>query len=125
MASGSVGAAAPAAKPGAPGQPALDPLNPRTDLRSLGLYLQQHAKNGRAPARLEDLGELKRELAKVYQAVQDGAYVVRWNAPLTGDGILLAYERDAPTKGGAVLANDGSVRIVTAEEFRTLPGVGK
>ena len=31
---------------------------------------------------------------------------------------ILAYEKDAPTKGGAVAYGDGSVRKLTAEEFK-------
>jgi hypothetical protein len=92
-------------------------LNPITDLRYLGLHLQKHGKGGRLPAKLDELTELKRELPQVYQAIQDGAYVVSWGIPQTTEAIV-AYERDVPSKGGTVLVGDGSVRVLSAEEFR-------
>jgi hypothetical protein len=106
------------AKPHAPGGRGSLTLNPSQDLRHLGLYLQRHGKGGLLPAKLEELTDLKRELPQVYQAVQDDSYVVRWGAPQSGEAIV-AYERDAPSKGGVVLAGDGSVRVLSAEEFQT------
>ena len=101
------------------------PLNPRKDLRYLGLYLQNHQKNGRFPSKLDDLADMKRDLPLVYRAIEDGAYVVYWNAPLTPAEAIVAYERDAPTKGGEVLAADGSVAHLTPERFREAPKAGK
>jgi hypothetical protein len=115
----------PRAEPTTPGKPATVPLNPSKDLRYLGLYLQNHGKNGRSPSKLDELTDMKRDLPQVYRAIQDGAYVVYWNVPLTPAGSIVAYERDAPTKGGVVLAADGSVSHLTAEEFRTASKAGK
>ena len=108
----------PAAEPAMRGKPDAVPLDPSKDLRYLGLYLQNHAKNGRSPSKLDDLTEMKRDLPQVYRAIQDGAYVVYWNAPLTPAEAVVAYQRDAPTKGGVVLAADGSVSDMTPEQFR-------
>ncbi len=99
-------------------------LNPSKDLRYLALYLQKHGKDGRLPAKLEELADLKRELPQVYQAIQDGAYVVSWGAPQSAE-VVVAYERDTPGKGGVVLAGDGSVRVLSAEEFQTASKGGK
>jgi hypothetical protein len=115
----------PGTEPALPGKQAAVPLNPSKDLRYLGLYLQNHGKNGRSPSKLDELADMKRDLPQVYRAVQDGAYVVYWNAPLTPVEAIVAYERDAPTKGGTVLAADGSVSHLTAEEFRAAPKAGK
>ena len=87
----------------------------------LGLYLKSHGKNGRYPSKLDELAGMKRDMPQVYRAIQDGAYVVYWNAPFTPDDAIVVYERDAPTKGGAVLAADGGVSNLTAEEFRAAP----
>jgi hypothetical protein len=116
---------APGAKPQASSGQSTVVLNPSKDLRYLALYLQNHAKNGLLPAKLEELTDLKRDLPQVYQAIQDGAYVVSWGAPLNSAEAIVAYERDAPSKGGAVIAGDGSVRVLSAEEFRTAPKAGK
>jgi hypothetical protein len=96
-------------------------LNPSKDFRHLGLYLQNHAKDGRTPSNLDDLADMKRDLPHVYRAIQDGIYVVYWNTPLTPGDSIVAYERDAPTKGGVALMADGSVANLTPEDFRTAP----
>jgi hypothetical protein len=100
-------------------------LNPSKDLRHLGLYLQSHGRNGRSPSKLDELADLKRDLPQMYRAIQDGAVVVYWNAPLSPAEAVVAYERDAPTRGGAVLLADGSVLQLTPEEFRAAPRAGK
>jgi hypothetical protein len=92
--------------------------NPNENMRRLAVYLQQYGKDGRLPAKLDDLTDLKRDLPLVYQAIQDGACVVSWGAPYEAEDIV-AYERDAPSKGGVVLTGDGGTRRVSAEEFRT------
>jgi RNA polymerase sigma factor (sigma-70 family) len=112
------------AKPDAPGGQSTVKLNPSKDLRYLALHLQAQGKNGRLPAKLEELTNLKRELPQVYQAIQDGAYVVIWGAPYSAE-VIIAYERDVPRKGGVVLAGDGSVRVLSAEEFQTASKAGK
>jgi hypothetical protein len=101
------------------------PLDPKNDLMQLGLYLKSHGKNGRYPSKLDELADMKRQWPQMYQAIQDGAYVVCWNAPFTPDDAIVVYERDAPTKGGAVLRADGSVSIVTPDEFKDAPKAGK
>ena len=115
----------PGAETATRGKPDAVPLNPSKDLRYLGLYLQNHGKNGRSPSKLDDLPDMKRDLPQVYRAIQDGDYVVYWNAPLTPADAVIAYERDTPTKGGVVLVADGSVSRLTPEEFRAAPMAGR
>ncbi len=99
-------------------------LDPNKDLRYLALYLQKHGKDGRLPAKLDELADLKREMPQVYQAIRDGAYVVSWGVPYSAETIV-AYERDAPSKGGVVLTGDGSVRVLSADAFQTAAKGGK
>ena len=98
------------------------------DLEQLGKYYLADATLGQSPKRLEDMSELKRDLPKVYQAIQEGRYVVFWNAslntPAGASNTILAYGKDAPTKGGVVLFLDGSARNVTAQEFQAAAKAG-
>jgi hypothetical protein len=59
-----------------------------------------------------------------YVAVRDGAVVVLWiRAPSGGAGPrLLAYEKQVPEQGGAVLYQDGTIRQMTAAEFNAVVG---
>ncbi len=60
-----------------------------------------------------------------YQAVDSGKCVVFWGTNLADASAsrsqVLAYETDVPTQGGAVLMNDGQIKIMTAEEFKGTP----
>jgi hypothetical protein len=97
------------------------------DLRQLGIYYQSHLiAAGQGPAKLEDWQELKKDLPNLYQALEDGRYVMIWNtsSALMAEGpsrTILAYEKDAPTKGGVVLLGDGSVKNMTLKEFQSAP----
>jgi hypothetical protein len=103
--------------------PSVGRLNPSNDLRQIGLF---YLANGRSPSRLEDMADLKRDMPLVYQAIEDGVYVVYWNAPMNGSSrAILGHVRDAPTKGGVVLLLDGSVTNMTPEEFKAAPKVGQ
>jgi hypothetical protein len=98
------------------------------DLQQLGQYYLTYATVGQSPKRLEDLSDLRRDLPKVYQAIQEGQYVVFWNAnlnaPAGASNTILAYGKDVPTKGGVTLFLDGSVRNITAQEFQTAAKAG-
>jgi len=99
------------------------------DLQKLGyLYhnaLEQH-RNG--PRGIEDLAAVADD-AEAQQAVrnlQQGRYVFLWNVKLLGhphgtDQLVLAYEKDAPTKGGYVLFLDAHVAHNSAQQFSQLP----
>ena len=90
------------------------------ELRDLSTYYFLYvgtSKNG--PAKLEDLQELKKDLPNLYQALVDGRYVVIWNARIDGSSrSILAYEKDAPTKGGVALLGDQSVKQMSLAEFQ-------
>ncbi len=107
--------------------PSVGRANPGNDLKQLGLYYLNFATTGRSPSRLEDLADLKRDLPRVYQAVQDGVYVVYWNAQTAGASspTVLAYVHDVPTRGGVVLLLDGGVTNMTPQEFQAAPKAGR
>jgi hypothetical protein len=106
--------------------PSVGRVNPSNDLKQIALHYKSYGDGTRSPAKLEDLPDLKRDMAKVYQAVQDGIYVVYWNVhPTTSGSAILAYVRDAPTKGGVVVRFDGSIDNLTAEQFKTAPKAGE
>ena len=107
--------------------PSVGRTNPGNDLKQIGLYYLNFATTGRSPSRLENLADLKRDLPRVYQAIQDGVYVVYWNAPTTGAAsqTVLAYVHDVPTRGGVVLLLDSSVVNMTPQEFQAAPKAGR
>jgi hypothetical protein len=107
--------------------PSVGRTNPGNDLKQIGLYYLNFATTGRSPSWLEDLADLKRDLPRVYQAIQDGVYVVYWNAPTTGASsqAVLAYVHDVPTRGGMVLLLDGSVTQMSPQEFQAAPRAGR
>jgi hypothetical protein len=89
------------------------------DLRNIAqLYFADH-QLGSAPKKLEDLKDLD---ARAKRFVQDGTYVVIWNAaPNTPATALIAYEKDVPKEGGMVADLTGAVRRMTPLEFEAAP----
>jgi hypothetical protein len=78
----------------------------------------------RAPTSLADMGaDYDATHPLGYGAVKSGDYVVVWKAPVSasGSGNVLAYQKDAPSKGGPVVMQDGSVKEMTAAEFTAAP----
>lgn len=103
--------------------------NARTanDLRGIGLmYHEYHNANAKAPDKLEDLKAYSSIDPKGYEALAAGQYVFVYGVRLLDmpegtSKTVLAYEKDAPTKGGYVLMGDGSVQKLTAKEFQAAP----
>lgn len=105
--------------------PALGRDQALHELREIGrLYQLYLASSGKPPAKLEDWQELKKDYSKGYQALAEGRYVFIWGADpesmsTTGPAnTILAYEKDAPVKGGVVLLGDGSVKNMSLQEFQ-------
>jgi hypothetical protein len=81
--------------------------------------------NGRGPASLDAMPDFVRDSPKGAQAIKDGDIIVHWGAtPVQAaagsSNTVLAYVKDAPTKGGPVALLDGSARNVTKQEFDQL-----
>ena len=96
--------------------PAFARYNAATDLKSFAeLYFAYVTANGRPPARVEDL-DLQRDAPQIARAIQEGEYVV----VLTGPGAkkVVAYQKDAPERGGTVARPDGAVEQMTAADLK-------
>jgi hypothetical protein len=71
------------------------------------------------PAKPEDLTDHEDALPNAIQPVRDGQIVVVWRVGYSpGSNGVLAYQKDAPANGGKVLLRNGTVKDMTAEEFR-------
>ncbi len=53
-----------------------------------------------------------------FNGIKDGKYVVVWGVSDNSSGTVLAYEKDAPEKGGNVLMADGTIKTMSAAEFQ-------
>lgn len=98
------------------------------DLRQIGLaYHNYYDANRKGPSRAEDLLPFLGNSQALIAPLKDGRVVFIYNVrilDMTDAGTantILAYESAAPMRGGLVLLGDGSVRPVSAEEFRTMP----
>jgi hypothetical protein len=108
-------------------QEAANRAKTQNDLRMIGLAFHNFsdANPGKAPAKAEDLKPYLNEAPEVYKKLETGEYVFVYNVSLTsmnagagGSSTVLAYEKDVPTKGGAVVMGDASTKQMTAEEFK-------
>ena len=77
------------------------------------------------PRKAEDFGDYWDSMPTAFDRIKQGDYIIAWGvgrstAPGAANQILV-YEKKAPTEGGAVLLRDGTVKIVTAEEFNAAP----
>ena len=106
----------------------------------MGIVLGYHWFNdqhGRAPHNAEELLGNEDPNAKAAQfnaemqdgkseALRSGKYVVIWDGEIFKEGwrnkgVVLAYQRDAPEKGGMVAFLDGMTGKLTKEEFEKAP----
>jgi hypothetical protein len=134
------GAAAPPVPPVTQPQPRPQPGNQgnlgdrvtamrRTnDLKQIVLAYHNHvdANRGRPPARAEDLGPFVENDARILGALKSGEYVILWNSTFQAmtagtSNTVLGYEKQTPEKGGLVAMADGSVKTMTAQEFKAAP----
>lgn len=75
---------------------------------------------------LAELAALEPQYPRGYEAVKSGEVVVLWGAQMPGEGspgtdAVIAFEKKTPTEGGHVLLLNGTVRVMTADEFRSAP----
>lgn len=102
-------------------------LRRKNDLAQIGLAYQMWwtaYANDKGPKTADDLKPFLLDVPATFQRLQDGVYVVVWNASLvetTNSGMtpqfVLGYEADVPQKGGQVLFVDGHVEEMTADAF--------
>ena len=99
------------------------------DLKEIAMYYQIHQADG-PQARDLVLNDVKHDHGKLYQAIQEGRYVLLpgdpARAPTGASATIVAYMRDAPTAGGVVALLDGSARnMPTAQEFQSAAKLGQ
>ena len=83
------------------------------------VYKYRAAQKLPPPAKADDLLEHDAALGNARPAIQDGAIVVVWRAGYSpGSTDVLVYEKDAPAGGGKVLLRNGTIKEMTAAEFR-------
>ena len=99
------------------------------DLKEIAMFYQIHQADG-AQAQALVLKDLQHDHAKLFQAIQAGTYVLLpgdpSNTPAGASNTIVAYMRDAPTRGGVVALADGSARnMPTPQEFQAAGKLGR
>jgi hypothetical protein len=80
-------------------------------------YMMFSKGNQRPPKQLADFKQYQGIDPVVLKALENGDYFAIWGVSLSKDpGAVIAYEKDAPTKGGLVLLADSAVKKMTAQE---------
>jgi hypothetical protein len=90
-------------------------------------YHNYNEEYKKGPSKAEDLAPYV-ENPKAKQALLSGQFEIIWDVRIvdvlrTGgtSTTVLAYAKDTPTSGGMVAMVDGSVRQMSAEEFKAAP----
>jgi hypothetical protein len=90
------------------------------------MYAMFVKKNQRPPQQAADLtGRGNEQISPAgVRALQKQDAVVFWGVDISSkdSGKVLAYEKDAPSQGGAVLMADGTVRKMSAEDLKAAIG---
>lgn len=113
-------------------------IETKRDLSYIALaYHKFYADRGRGPHDMEELLVYEDQAARTLpgnaaaqsrarKALNSGNYVVIWDVEILlpaerNSGKILAYHRDVPERGGVVAYQDGSVAVLTREEFERVP----
>ena len=98
------------------------------DLHQIALFYVNDQADGRRCAD-SVLKDLQKNMPKEYQAVQRGDCVLLSGdpgiAPAGASNTIVAYMRDAPTRGGVAAFLDGHTRNLTAQEFQSAAKLGQ
>jgi hypothetical protein len=99
-------------------------------LEEIGEMLKTvQADRTRPPARVAELGSVEPMLPVSAQALRSGEIVYFWGAGLStgpnASSTVIAHEKKVPSEGGWALMQDGTVKQMTAEEFKAAPQAGK
>jgi hypothetical protein len=106
-------------------KPALDP-DLALEGRELGelydCYTTVCKRTEQPPRSPKDFKEFDESQFVGLRALRDGKYTVVWGVSPTDAGTVLAYAKDAPAQGGAVLMADGNVKKLSAEQLSAALG---
>jgi len=97
-------------------------------LEQLGQFYKYLAyERQRPPAKAADLTAYPPEsIPDAWPLIQSGDIVIIWGSGYSAASKqIVAYEKKVPTEGGNVLLQNGTVKAVTADEFRAAPKAGK
>lgn len=93
-------------------------------LTEVGGMIRNHiAETGRAPAKQAELAKYQNEFPHGWAALTSGKVVVVWGGKVAGEGggggtAVVAYQKTAPETGGAAFLENGTVKQMTADEFK-------
>jgi hypothetical protein len=92
-------------------------------LEELGRMLKALPEDGRKPpTKLAELEPIEPMIPLAGPMIRNGDINYVWGAAyIAGGKNLIAYEKSAPTDGGYVLLEDGSVKKMSASEFQSAP----
>ena len=102
------------------------------DLKIIVLaYVNYYDETKKGPTKAEDLAPYFENDKRLLETLKSGQIQFRYNVGVVDivktTGVaktILAYEKDLPTKGGYAVFADGSVKKLTAEEFKKTPLAG-
>jgi hypothetical protein len=92
-------------------------------LDEIGQMLKDVAQEGKKPpSKLAELESVEPMLPLAGPLIRNGELVYVWGATYApGSQKVAAFEKKAATEGGWVLMQDGTVREMSADEFRAAP----
>jgi hypothetical protein len=95
-------------------------------LDDLAVLLKEFGEQRKkTPAKLADIDPVEPLHQAAHVGLTRGDIVYVWGTPLSGGSAVIAHEKQADTAGGWVLLQDGTVKQMTADEFKAAPRAKK
>lgn len=99
----------------------------KADLEDFAQFLKTIAADGKKPpTSMREFEPLEPMAPMASASLRNGKMVYVWGAGLSdGGSAVVAYEKQAETEGGWVLVQDGTVKKMSADEFKAAPKAKK